>query len=295
MQFNFLKLLSAIFGLFDFRSVQKREQEPDLATIKREESKQELELEKLRKEIAKIDDDREKLNLEKRQLTIEVRTLDCSLWRFLFNLSRILPGASGIIALIVSVWTYNTVNQRIADSQIKKAEADERLDQDKFFRETLLKATEKDVPIATHIAFLSALNAFWNARQAATLANAFTSLVLYSDEKYTIEVCGTSLSHAYEVPSEQSDRDAIREELFGSLGSGDELSGKIGLIQRMLNRLAEPSYKSDFNQELGALRSRELLNVISSNKSHLHATNFTGFQAEGLQLVGADFTGVDCS
>jgi hypothetical protein len=176
MRFNFLKLLSAIFGLFDFRSVQKREQEPDLATIKREESKQELELEKLRKEIAKIDDDREKLNLEKRQLTIEVRTLDCSLWRFLFNLSRILPGASGIIALIVSVWTYNTVNQRIADSQIKMAEEDERLDQDKYFRETLLKATEKDVPIPTHIAFLSALNAFWNVRQAATLANAFTSL-----------------------------------------------------------------------------------------------------------------------
>jgi uncharacterized protein YjbI with pentapeptide repeats len=281
----------------DAAAFEKSKQDLEFGSLTRGEVKQDLEIQKLRKELAKLGDDRKKSKLERRQLAIDLKTLQ-SCWGSWFNLSRILPGASGMMAMVISILSLYWVNNKIAESQIKKAAADQILHQDKFFRETLAKATEQGAPLSTHIAFLSALNAFWNARQATTLANAFTSLLLYDKAKDAVTICGASLLHAYEIPSGEgssvkADQEAIRKELFGSVGTGEQAVGQIGVIQRAIERLSEPSYKNEISQDLANLRLQQLSDVISYNRSRLRSANFNGLMAEGLELVRANLTDSD--
>src|ERR1700730_11210659 len=183
-QLDFVAAKQALITAADQAAVEKSERDRDIERFTREQRRLEEEI--------------EKLTLEREQLRREIK----SRWTGLLKFAAIIgPMGSVLTAIIALLLTYSSLNvtkhlseeqgklseeqarlsqdqAKLSEEQIAKLKADQILDQDKFFRETLEKAAESNptTPSFSEIAFIRALDGFWNGRHASALAGTLVSI-----------------------------------------------------------------------------------------------------------------------
>jgi uncharacterized protein YjbI with pentapeptide repeats len=290
-QLDFVAAKQALITAADQAAVEKSERDRDIERFTREQRRLEEEI--------------EKLTLEREQLRREIK----SRWTGLLKFAAIIgPMGSVLTAIIALFLTYSSLNvtkhlseeqgklseeqarlsqdqAKLSEEQIAKLKADQILDQDKFFRETLEKAAESNptTPSFSEIAFIRALDGFWNGRHASALAGTLVSILVYNEKPEIQQACAEELARAVNANSNQSDRSAIIHLLFGSPGATKD-EGNLGVVQETLGKLGSQAQHPD-------LIKTALLKMISKAAGHLETTNFHDFSVDSLLMAGARFAG----
>jgi len=289
-QLSFVADKQAIITPAGEAEFEKRKRELDLASLRVLQEKEVRETERFTQEKSKLDQEIKKLTLEREQLERDSKPF----WAGLLRLTRVIGPvgafATGIIALVISLSSLNVTKHlseeqaKLSEEQTNKLKADQILDQDKFFRETLEKATDDSTPIFRQVAFIRALDGFWNQRQAPTLASALVSMLVYDPKAEIQQACAQELTRAYNANTDPNDRSVINHLLFGSRGTTSGDAGRLGIVQETWAVLSDQAQQVDPRKAL-------LLNIISKAAGHLETTNFHDFSAEGLLMADAKFAG----
>ena len=260
---------------------EKSKRELELASLQRLEAKDAREAARAPLETNKLTEEINKLKREREQLDNDSRPK----WALALRWSRIIgPIGSfitGSIALLVSFLSLG-ITSRLTEQQTNKLRADQILDQDRFFRETVEKATEPAAPIYRRIAFIWALHAFWNKRQSPALASVLVSMLRYDPDDDIQQASVGEINRAYSSATDQEARSVIKQLLFGSAAQVPGGAEKMGMVQETWNAVSSNS----------PIR-KALPGIISEARDHLEGTNFRSFSVDGLFLVEAKFSGSD--
>src|SRR5208283_2479284 len=287
-------------------SFEKSKRELDLANLGLLQEKEVRETERFAQEKSKLDQEIKKLSLEREQLERDSRSIWAGLLKWSGIIGPIGSVATAIIALGVSWASLNVTKHlseeqgklseeqaklseeqaKVSEEQINKLKADQVLDQDKFFREALEKATESSdsTPIFRQVALIRALDGFWNRRQAPALASTLLSILVYGSKVELQQACAEELTRAYSTSVDQNDRLFINHLLFGSIATAAGDDERLGMVQEALAKLSNQPQEAD-------PRKTALLNIISNAATHLENTNVHDLSAEGLLMAGANFSG----
>jgi hypothetical protein len=239
----------------------------------------------------KLELETRKVELENAKLAIEAENLRTTSGRL-----ALVPIWSSLTALFVSLGSI-ALTAFTAFVQLQKTNDDKRLEQDKFFRETLEKATDQQAPVYRRVAFIWTLNSFWKTTHFEELSNAFGSMLINDTHREIISACADSLGHASEHFLDHSEQEKFRKVLFGTPISKGGSNGDRGVIGWALDIVGDSPPQEDVSGgAIWQMKRNKIIDVILKNQGHLQDCDFSVVTLPNLfWRDGADFSGSDFS
>jgi hypothetical protein len=272
-------------------ALQIKKQKAEIDKLELEKSKLTKELRSLQSAIdsSEASVKKKKEALEQEKLSIEVANL--RFWKGIFSKLAVIAPSTGLIALFVSFGSLLATCTSNKSQELNQTES-RALEEEKFFHDTLEKATDDNSPLERRVAFIWSLDTFWKTSHARALANAFGSMLLNDDHEQIVSACCDSLGYGYKLAQKQEDREELRKILFGVRATSDDMLEVPGVLRRtflLLDHFNEtPNLK---NQD----RRKYLSFIIENNKAHLQNCDFSDIAPNGLTMVKANFSGSDFS